>query len=209
MERNSNPNNTIKLSILDIFPSYEEINPKKEEMFAIFQGLNNFFDLEEILTRNKTKIIEIENNNQSSIIISLIKSNNIIATGFINIKHGEQWITLNYETKNRKISSSLALNLMDCIKLKIFCDLKNKSQTDTVEGVNFDFRLYIPALHRRFSFFRSLETMLSVFEIFIFVFNSFPFAKFNFLYLKILFFSFFFYLTPLLGHSQKYYIPFS
>ena len=131
MERNSNPNNTIKLSILDIFPSYEEINPKKEEMFAIFQGLNNFFDLEEILTRNKTKIIEIENNNQSSIIISLIKSNNIIATGFINIKHGEQWITLNYETKNRKISSSLALNLMDCIKLKIFCDLKNKSQTNT------------------------------------------------------------------------------
>ncbi len=131
MERNSNSNNAIKLSILDIFPSYEEINPKKEEMFAIFQGLNNFFDLEEILTRNKTKIIEIENNNQSSIIISLIKSNNIIATGFINIKHGEQWITLNYETKNRKISSSLALNLMDCIKLKIFCDLKNKSQANT------------------------------------------------------------------------------
>ena len=52
MEKNSNSNNTIKLSILDIFPSYEEINSKKEEMFAIFQGLNNFFDLEEILTKN-------------------------------------------------------------------------------------------------------------------------------------------------------------
>ena len=42
--------------------------------------------------------------------------------------------------------------------------LKNKSQTYTVECVNSDFRHYIPALHRRSKcFFRSLETMLSVF----------------------------------------------
>ena len=78
--------NPIKLAILDIFPSFIELNPNQEEMFAIFQGLNTFFDLEEILTTHK--IIEIENNNQSSVILSLIKSNNIIATGFIIIKQG-------------------------------------------------------------------------------------------------------------------------
>ena len=129
MEKNPIINSAIKISILDIFPSVEEINPKKEEMLAIFQGLNKFFDLEEILTKNK--IIEIENNNQSSLIISLIKSNNIIASGYINIKQGERWITLNYEIKNKKITSNLAFNLMDFIKLKIFCDIKNKNQINT------------------------------------------------------------------------------
>ena len=129
MENHSIINNPIKISVLDIFPTFEELNPKKEEMFAIFQGLNKFFGLKEILSKNKQ--IEIENNNQSSIIISLIKSNNIIASGYINIKQGEQWITLNYETKNKKINSNLALNLMDCIKLKIFCEIKNKNLINT------------------------------------------------------------------------------
>jgi len=60
--------------------------------------------------------------------------------------------------------------------------LKNKSQTYTVEGVNSDFRHYIPALHRRSKcFFRSLETMLSVFKIFVFTFNRFALAKSYFL----------------------------
>ena len=73
MEKKSKMKNPIKLAILDIFPSFKELNPNQEEMFAIFQGLNSFFDLEEFLTSHK--IIEIENNNQSSLIISLIKSN--------------------------------------------------------------------------------------------------------------------------------------
>ena len=63
--------------------------------------------------------------------------------------------------------------------------LKNKSQTYTVEGVNSDLRHYIPALLRRSKcFFRSLETMLSVFKIFVFAFNRFAFAKFSFPHLK-------------------------
>ena len=129
MERKSSSDNPIKLSVNDIFPSFDELNPKQEEMFLIFQGLNTFFALKELL--NTHKIIEIENNSQSSIIISLIKSNNIIATGYLNIKQGEQWITLNYEYKNKKANSNLALNLIDCIKIKIFCDVKNKNQINT------------------------------------------------------------------------------
>ena len=63
--------------------------------------------------------------------------------------------------------------------------LKNKNQTYTVEGVNSDFRHYIPALPRRSKcFFSSLETMLSVFKIFVFAFNSFALAKFSFPHLK-------------------------
>ena len=129
MEQKSLSTNPIKISIIDIFPSINELNTKQEEMFLIFQGLNNFFPLKEVL--NSHKIIEIENNSQSSIIISLIKANNIMATGFLNIKQGEQWITLNYENKNKKMTSNLALNLMDCIKLKIFCDIKSKNQINT------------------------------------------------------------------------------
>ena len=123
MEKNSETNNPIKLTVLDIFPSYNELNPTQEEMLLIFQGLNHFFDLKEILSIKK--IIEIQNNNQLSIIVSLIKSNNIIATGIINIKQGEQWITFNYENKNKKTPSNLVLSLIDCIKLKIYVEVNN------------------------------------------------------------------------------------
>jgi hypothetical protein len=129
MENKISANNPIKLTILDLFPSFNELNPKQEEMLLIFQGLNSFFNLKEILSTQK--IIEIENNNQTSIIISLIKSNNIMATGFITIKQGEQWITMNYENKNKKLASNLALSLIDCVKLKLFCDVKNKNQINT------------------------------------------------------------------------------
>ena len=129
METNCPSPEPIKISLLDIFPSFIELNPKQEEMLLIFQGLNNFYNLKEMLTLHNK--IEIENNEQSSILISLIKSSTIIASGFITIKQGEQWITLNYENKNKKNSSNLAFNLMDCIKLKIYCELKNKSQINT------------------------------------------------------------------------------
>ena len=63
--------------------------------------------------------------------------------------------------------------------------LKNKSQTYTVEGGNSDFRHYIPALRRRSKyFFRSIETIKSVFKIFVFAFNKFALAKFYFPLLK-------------------------
>ena len=129
MEKKSSMNNPIKITILDLFPSLNELNPKHEEMLLIFQGLNSFFNLKEVLTSKKK--IEIENTNQSPIIISLIKSNNIIAAGYINIKQGEQWITLNYENKNKKMTTNLALSLIDCVKLKIFCDIKNKNPINT------------------------------------------------------------------------------
>ena len=120
-----NKNNLIKIKVLEIFPSYEELNPNKEEILIIFQGLNIFLDLQEMITTDKK--IEIENNKKSSIIVSLIKSNNIYATGHLNIKQGEQWVTLNYGNKNKKQGLNLALNLIDCIKMKISCECPNKN----------------------------------------------------------------------------------
>ena len=119
LQNNSSP---IKILILDLFPSYSELNPKDEEILIIFEGLNFFFNLKDLLsTHNK---IELVNYNQSSIIVSLIKSNNIIASGNINLKYGEQWVTMNSENKKRP-NMNLALCLIDCIKLKIFCEMKS------------------------------------------------------------------------------------
>ena len=114
--------NPIKILILDLYPTYSELNPSDEELLIIFEGLNIFFNLKDLLSSHKK--IEINNINQSSIIVSLIKSNNIIASGYINLKHGEQWITMNSENK-KKSNMNLALVLIDCIKLKIFCEMKN------------------------------------------------------------------------------------
>ena len=131
----------IKILILDLFPSYSELNPTDDEIFLIFEGLNVFYELKDLLTLNKK--IELKDNNHSSIIVSLVKSNNIIASGSINLKYGEQWITLNSETK-KKSSMNLALSLIDCIKLKIFCEIKNinkNGKNTTISNTNHSLNL--------------------------------------------------------------------
>ena len=52
--------------------------------------------------------------------VTLLKSDNIYATGSLTIKNGEQWVTFNYEHK-KKTSTNLALSLIDCIKIKFMC----------------------------------------------------------------------------------------
>ena len=131
----------IKILILDLFPSFSELNQTDDEIFIIFEGLNIFYDLKDLLTLNKK--IELENKNQSSIIVSLVKSNNIIASGSINLKYGEQWVTLNSEAK-KKSSMNLALSLIDCIKLKIFCEIKNINKNginNTISNINHSLNL--------------------------------------------------------------------
>ena len=119
---NSNNSPCIKIIILDLYPSYSELNPTNEEMLLIFEGINIYYYLKDLLTSHQK--IEIKNNNQSSILISLIKTNNILASGSINLKNGEQWVTMNSDNK-KKQNMNLALSLIDCIKLKIFCEIKN------------------------------------------------------------------------------------
>ena len=109
----------IKIKLLDIFPSLNELIQQQEELDIIFQGLDIFYNLYELLETKTELTINIKNKN--SIIISLIKSSNIFATCFYTIKQGEQWITFSYENKKKK-ETSFAQSLIDCIKIKINCD---------------------------------------------------------------------------------------
>lgn len=60
-------------------------------------------------------------------------------------------------------------------------NVRNKSDTFTVEGVNADLRHYIPTLARRSrTFARSLETMHAVLEVFVDAYNAFGAEKVRF-----------------------------
>ena len=73
---------------------------RKNELDIIFQGLDIFYNLFELLSTKKE--ITLKTNNRRSIIISLIKLNNLFATCVFNIKQGEHWITFSYENKKKK-----------------------------------------------------------------------------------------------------------
>ena len=125
MENNeSNPQIIIKLLILEIFPSLEELNNNNSEITISFQDKDNdiIFNLNDILTSEKE--LELSCNYKSSSIKIIINKNDILyASGLLQLKNGEQWVTLTYENKKRQINSNLALSLMDCIKLKINCKI--------------------------------------------------------------------------------------
>ena len=129
---------TIKLIFLDIFPSLTELSKSPDELTIIFQNLSQFYNLSELLSQKREITVP---NCFNSLIITINKSNNIFATCSFNIKQGEQWITFGYETKNKKMTSNLALSLIDCIKMKINCeiltdDITNINSTITVNTVN-------------------------------------------------------------------------
>ena len=58
---------------------------------------------------------------------------------------------------------------------------RDKSDTFTVEGINADLRHYIPGLaRRRRCFYRRLDTLLAVLQVFIHAYNNFGHAKLRF-----------------------------
>ena len=134
MEKKSSPNeNSIKLKLLDIFPSIKELEPQKNKIDIIFQGLDIFHNLFELLSTKKEITLKIYD--KSSIIISLIKSNNLFATCVFNIKHGDQWLTFSYENKKKK-DTSLAQSLIDCIKIKLNCEIQNINNNNITSKKN-------------------------------------------------------------------------
>ena len=124
MDKQNSPLNSpretiIRLKLLDIFPSIIELEQQQNEISIIFQGLDTFYNLYDLL-KTKTEIT-LNAKTKSSIIISLIKSDNIFATSNFNIKQGEQWITFSYENKKKK-ELSFVQSLIDCIKIRLNCE---------------------------------------------------------------------------------------
>ena len=118
MDKADIKNQPIKITFLEINPPLNELIKAKEEINIIFQGNDNFYDLKKFLS---SKIPIQLNRYKKSLIITLLKSNNIFATGLLTIRPGEQYIILNYENK-KKIISTKAVNinnLAECIKIKI------------------------------------------------------------------------------------------
>lgn len=61
-------------------------------------------------------------------------------------------------------------------------NIHDKSNTFTVEGINADLRHYIPVLARRSRCFpRKLETLKAVINLFVYAYNRFGIAKYNFM----------------------------
>ena len=113
-----NNNQKIKFTLIDIFPSIEELEKAKKDLVIIFQGINNFYNLKELLTKKTEIILETD---LPSIILSLIELDNLLATSVFTIKPGEHWVTFSYE--NQKKTNNLAIILINCIKIKLSCDI--------------------------------------------------------------------------------------
>ena len=131
MDKTDSKNNVIKITFLEINPPINELSKSKEELKIIFQGHDNFYDFKKCLSL-KTPITL--NHYKNSIIMTLLKSNNIIATGLFIIRPGEQNVIFNYENKKKfEVTKAVNINnLQDCIRIKILC------QTDNNNNINND-----------------------------------------------------------------------
>ena len=137
MEYNNSNNHKIKIILLDIFPSIEDLhNQYNQGLSMIFHGVNIFYNLEELISQKKEIIIS-PNQTKKKIMISIIKTTEILATGQLQIKHGTQWVTFLYENKEKPTQGNLAHNLIDCIKInilvEILCPNDQKIKNNTIE----------------------------------------------------------------------------
>ena len=129
--KNDLKNNIIKITFLEIIPPINEIIKPKEDLNIIFQGNDTFYDFKKyLLSKNPIQI----NYNKKSIIMTLLKNNNIFATGFFSIRQGEQNIFFNYENNKKNVSTKIVKinNLSECLRIKIFCELENLSTISTL-----------------------------------------------------------------------------
>ena len=117
----------IRLILLDIFPSFEDLKKQyKEGLSIIFHGINMFYNLEELISQ-KQEIILSPHQSKKKLMISIIKLTDILATGQLQVKQGTQWVTFLYENKEKPTQGNLALNLIDCIKINILVDILSEN----------------------------------------------------------------------------------
>ena len=80
----------LKLILIDIFPSIDEIehNNNNEEISIIFQGLNIFYNLKDLLINKKVIYISKAIPKNNTLILSLVQSIQILASGILSVKSG-------------------------------------------------------------------------------------------------------------------------
>lgn len=117
-------NFTIQITILEIFPTLNELEQTWGEISIIFEDENTLYLISDLLQNPRPISINV-NSKKTFILISLIKSNTLFATSIFDIKNGEKWLTFNYETNYKKNTTNFAKSLIDCIKIKIFCESNN------------------------------------------------------------------------------------
>lgn len=132
----------LKLIILEIFPSLQELDNNNSDIITItFQddenNLDNLYNLEDLLV-NKKELDLYFDSNTSNIKIILNKNDILYASGSMALKNCEQWITLSYENKNKQSKSNLTSSLLDCIKIKIQC--KFISNNDSINKLESSFK---------------------------------------------------------------------
>ena len=135
MDKTDQNNQTLKISFLEISPQINELVKNKEDLNIIFQGYDNFYDFKKHLSK---KIPIYLNRYKKALIMTLLKSNNILATGLFTIRPGEQNVIFNYEGK-KKVASTKAINinnLLDCIKIKILCEFDNNKDKQNSLSTN-------------------------------------------------------------------------
>ena len=135
MNKSDSKNQSLEIVFLEINPPINELIKSKEEISIIFQGYDNFYDLKKYLS---LKIPIQLNSNKNSIMMTLLKSNNIFATGLFIIRPGQQNVIFNYENKKKgKTKNAVNINnLVECIKIKILCefDLNNKDKENLLSS---------------------------------------------------------------------------
>ena len=156
MDKAETKKQPIKITFLEINPPLNELIKNKEEMNIIFQGNDNFYDFKKYLS---SKIPITLNRYKKSLIMTLLKSNNIFATGLFTIRTGEQIVVFNYESKKRLITTKAVNinNLLDCIKIKISCEFDTKDKenfstlninnTVNVNKINDSASKYVPKVN--------------------------------------------------------------
>ena len=133
-----------KLSFLDLFPSYEEIDENNEGIIITFQNIDLTYNLTELI-KNREELFVPQLIPNQIIKINLIKSNNPHASGPFTVKNGEQWVTFAYEHKKNK-TTNFALSLIDCIKIKFFCKMDhvpvlNANNDNNTNNININNQL--------------------------------------------------------------------
>ena len=138
-----------KIEIIDIFPTLEEITQNNIDKITLeIPLLKEEIILNDLLISKNKNLIAF-NDEVKSLNFIISKNNNPFAGTNATLIKGSQWITFKYENPNNvnnnnnknNRKNSLALSLIDCIKIKIFySDFNSDSHNISINNNNNNYK---------------------------------------------------------------------